>query len=211
MGMPLPRLTPETLRAGVLEMCDEAGQMLRLAREAFLHPSPQTQARLAALAQELHRREKRLTDHAAMEVRERPWSLGPAEHLAFLPAGLERVGDCIEGLARCQSILHGEGLGYSERAIGEMMSLYGRAAALLDTFTTILRTGACHELPGLRRAGEEFEALCDTVALSHQERVLQGICLPRASSVFLSMLDSFREIERYVRRMSVSVAKSLAG
>jgi Na+/phosphate symporter len=209
--MPLPRLTPEALRAGVLEMCDEAGQMLRLAREAFVKPVPHTQARLAALAQELHRREKRLTDHAAMEVRERPWSLGSAEHLAFLPAGLERVGDCLEALARCQSTLHAEGLGYSERAIGEVMNLYARAGALLEGFTTIVRTGARGELPALRRAAEEFEALCDRVALSHQERVLQGICLPRASSVFLSMLDSFREIERYVRRMSVSVEKALAG
>jgi Na+/phosphate symporter len=209
--MPLPRLTPEALRAGVLDMCEEAGQMLRLAREAFLQPSPPTQARLAALAQELHRREKRLTDHAAMEIRERPWSLGSAEHLAFLPAGLERVGDCIEGLARCQSALHGEGLSYSERAIGEMMSLFGRAAALLDRFTITLRTGARDELPGLRRTAEEFEALCDAVGLSHQERVLQGICLPRASSIFLSMLDSFREIERYVRRMSISAEKALAG
>lgn len=211
MGMSLPRLTPEALRAGVLEMCEEAGQMLRLTREAFLQPSPQTQSRLTTLAQELHRREKRLTDHAAMEIRERSWSLGPAEHLAFLPAGLERVGDCIEGLARCQSALHGEGLGYSERAIGEMMTLFGRAAGLLDSFTTILRTGARAELPALRRTAEEFEALCDSVALSHQERVLQGICPPRASSIFLSMLDAFREIERYIRRMTISVEKALAG
>jgi hypothetical protein len=61
----------------------------------------------------------------------------------------------------------------------------------------------------LRAAGDKLQTLCDEFSLRHQERLIRGLCTPRASSVFLSMLDSFREIERYVRRMSAAVEKAL--
>lgn len=212
MAMPLPRLTPEDLRAAVRHMAEEARQMLALTRDAFLRPSHHLQERIGALARELHRHEKRLTDHVAMQLRECPWSLGPAQHLAFLPAGLERIGDFIEVLARCEQTLHREGLAYSEQATRDIARLFDRAAVLLETVRALLDPAPAPDLPGrLRAAGEEFQTLAEAAALGHQERVLTGTCPPRASSVFLSMLDAFREIERYTRRMAPELEKALRG
>lgn len=206
----LPLLTPQDLRDDLLAMCEDAVRMLLLTRGAFLQPAPQAHERIANLARDLHKREKHVTDHVATQLRERPWSLGPAQHLAFLAAALERVGDCVEALARCEQTLHREGLAYSEQAIRDIMGLFKRAVGLLEGITGALRTGDASGLASLRQAGEEFQSLGDRIALSHQERVLQGICLPRVSSIFLAMLDSFREIERYARRMSHDLEKALA-
>jgi Na+/phosphate symporter len=52
------------------------------------------------------------------------------------------------------------------------------------------------------------QKLSDQATLAHQERLVQGECTPRASSLFLAMLDSFREIERYTRRMSRDLEKA---
>ncbi len=78
MTMPLPRLALEALRDAVLEMCDMAGQMLRLTRDAFLRHSRSALDQVGSLGRDLHLREKRLTDHVAMQLREYPWSLGTA-------------------------------------------------------------------------------------------------------------------------------------
>src|SRR5574341_667911 len=201
MATPLPRLTPEGLRDGVLQMCDLAGQMLRLTREGFLKPASLEQ--VGGLGRDLHLREKRLTDHAAMQLREYPWSLGKAEHLAFLPAALERIGDSVEALARCAQSIHRDGIPLSERALAETADLFSRAGGLLDQVATAIRTGERASLSRVREEGERFQALSNEIALSHQERLIQGVCLPRASSIFLAMLDYFREIERYTRRMSL--------
>lgn len=210
MTMPLPRLTPEALRDAVIEMCDMATQMLRLTRDAFLQPSPSALGQVSALGRDLHLREKRLTDHVAMQLREYPWSLGTAEHLAFLPAALERIGDSVEALGRCVQSIHRDGIPFSERAFAEIMGLFNRATALVEGVATAIRTGERATLSRVRTEGEQFQALSDEAALGHQERLLRGICASRASSVFLAMLDYFREIERYTRRMTMDLEKALA-
>ncbi len=207
----LPPVTPEALREDVRAMCEDAVQMLRVTREAFLQPSAEKSERIARMGEDLHRREKHVTGHVAEQIRARPWLLGHAESLAFVPAGLERVGDALEILARCQQRLHREGLTCSEEAIRELLGLFTRAAALLEGIQKALATGDPKGLADLRRAGEELQGLADQIARRHQLRILHGVCLPRASSIFLSMLDAFREIERYARRMSEDVEKALAG
>jgi Na+/phosphate symporter len=210
MGTPVPRLTPDTFKAGIAEMCDEAEQMLTLARQAFLQPSARGRQRIAELGQELHRREKRLTDEVSMQLREAPWSLGPVEHLAFFPAALERIGDSVEALLRCEQRLLREGLSYSELAITEIMTLFSKTADLVELIAGVVRTGHPERLNAIRELTEQFEAFADQVGLRHQERLVRGVCMPRASSIFLAMLDSFREIERYVRRMSQELRKALS-
>lgn len=209
MAMTLPRLTPEALRDAVLEMCDQASQMIRLTRDAFFQPSRSHLDQVAALGRDLHLREKRLTDHVAMQLREYPWSLGVAEHLAFLPAALERVGDSVESLARCVQNIHRDGIPFSEQAFAETMGLFNRAADLVDAVAAAIRTGERDRLARIREDGDRFQALSDEAAHGHQERLLRGVCQPRASSVFLAMLDYFREIERYTRRMTADLEKAL--
>ena len=208
MGMPLPRLTADSLKGAVLEMCEEAHRMLQVTRDVFLGTSGAGLDQVGTLGRDLHLREKRLTDHVAMQLREYPWSLGTAEHLVFLPAALERIGDSVEALARCVQTIHREGVPFSERAVAEVRELFDHALELVGGITAAIRSGGGSSLPHTRSAGEEFQKRSDQVALAHQERLLQGVCAPRASSIFLSMLDSFREIERYTCRVSRDLEKS---
>ena len=207
MGMPLPRLTADSLKGAVLEMCEEAHRMLQVTREAFLGTSGAGLEQVGTLGRDLHLREKRLTDHVAMQLREYPWSLGTAEQLVFLPAALERIGDSVEALARCVQAIHRDGIPFSERAVVEVRDLFDHALELVGGITAAIRSGDASPLSVTRTAGEEFQKRSDQVALAHQERLLQGVCAPRASSLFLSMLDSFREIERYTRRVSRDLEK----
>lgn len=209
MAMPLPKLTPEGLRNGVLEMCGHTVEMLRLAREVFQQYSAGPLQDLSDIGRHLHHHEKRLTDHVAMQLREDPKSLGPAEHLAFLPAALERIGDSIEALAHCIAALHRDDIPLSERGHLEIVSLFDRAIELVDGVSSALRLRRVEALGPIRDSGEKFQAYCDELIVYHQDRLIRGVCKPRASSVFLSMLDSFREIERYVRRMTRNIDPAL--
>ncbi len=206
--MPLPKLTPEALRNSAVEMCVHATEMLRLSRDGFQRYSAGALQDLSDIARHLHHHEKRLTDHVTMQLREYPTSLGSAEPLAFLPIALERVGDSIEALARCIGVLHREDIPLSERGHLEILNLFGRAIELMERASEAIRLGQSGSLGAVRESGESFQAYCDEIALYHQDRLIRGVCKPRASSVFLSMLDSFREIERYVRRMSLQIEKS---
>ena len=208
MTMPLPKLTPEGLRNGILEMCAHAVEMLRLSRDAFQQYSAGTLQDLSDIGRHVHHHEKRLTDHVAMQLREYPMSLGAAEYLAFVPAALERVGDSVEALARCIGALHRDDIPVSERGHVEILTLFGRSIELVECVSSAIRLGKPDALGPIRESGDKFQAYCDEIAVYHQDRLIRGVCKPRASSVFLSILDSFREIERYVRRMTLQLEKA---
>jgi phosphate:Na+ symporter len=209
MSMTLPPLTGEGLRNAVLEMCEWAVEMLRLTRAAFLQSSQAPLDRVGALGHDIHLREKRLTDHVAMQLREAPWVLGAAESLAFLPAALERIGDSAEALARCVRSAQREGIPFSDRAVTEVSTLFTEGTELLKVMVSAIRAGDRPGLERVRESADAFHGLCDAATEHHQERLLSGDCVPRASSIFLAMVDSFREIGRYVRRMAAAVEKSL--
>ncbi len=209
MAMVLPRLTPEALRSSILEMCDISLQMLRLTRETFLRHSQSSLEQVASMGRDLHLREKRLTDHVAMQLCEYPWSLGSAEHFAFLPGGLERIGDSVEAVARCVSALHREGLPFSDSATRDVLSLFDFSVTLVEQIAAAIRTGNREGLESIREEGRRFQTFSDHAAHAHQERLIRGLCVPKTSSFFLAMLDYFREIERYTHRMSLELEKAL--
>ncbi len=208
--MPLPKLTPDALQGNLLEMCGHVTEMLRLTQEAFQRYSAAALNDVADIARHVHHHEKRMTAHIAMQLREQPYSLGPAEHFAFLPAALERIGDSVEALARCIALLHREDLPFSEKAHREVLSLFRGAIELIEGLATALRNGRGTVLAGVQETGRAFQVFCDEIAPHHHERLIHGVCTPRASSVFLSMLDAFREIERYVQRMAAAIEKATA-
>jgi len=209
MTMPLPKLTPEALRNSVLEMCAHVTEMLRFTRDVFQKYSAASLQDISDIGRHVHHHEKRLTDHVAMQLREHPFSLGPAEHLAFLPAALERIGDSVEALVRCAATIHNEDISFSERGHSEIVILFARSVELVEGLSSAIHHGRPETLSQIRDAGDKFQIFCDEISLHHQDRLIRGVCKPRASSVFLSMLDSFREIERYVRRMAAAVEKAL--
>jgi hypothetical protein len=73
----------------------------------------------------------------------------------------------------------------------------------------VIRTGERVGLALIREEGQQFQAFSDRAARGHQECLLRGDCVPRSSSFFLALLDYFREIERYTRRMSTDLEKAL--
>lgn len=210
MAMILPPLTADELRTKILNMTTATAEVLRATREAFLQPSSTTLARISRQDIALELREKRLSDRVAMQLQECPWTLGEAEPLAMLPASLEEIGDAAESLAGCVETVSREGIPFSEPALMEMLRLFDASIGLVTGVADALRTEDRKILPQLRTRRAAFRAQCNGAALEHEERLLQGVCVSRASGVFLKMLEHFGEIEHAVSRMAVDLDRALA-
>lgn len=210
MTMPLPRLTPEQFEAALIEACAQVVAMLRLGRDAFLRQDQKLLERVTALGQDVHLREKRLTQHVALQMREAPWSLGAAEALALAPAALERAGDAAEAVARCTARMIQEGAAFSEGAMGEIRTLFDVAADLVETVGAAIKTRTPALVRHLREDGARLQSQANAYETSHEDRLLSGVCLPRSSSIYLAMLDGFREVERYTRRIADALEKPAA-
>ncbi|HLE45126.1 MAG TPA: hypothetical protein VJB36_14035, partial [Methylomirabilota bacterium] len=60
-------------------------------------------------------------------------------------------------------------------------------------------------------AGESgrFQELADEFARAHEERLIEGVCMPRASSAYLAILDYLREVVRHTHRIAERLAPAV--
>lgn len=207
MTMPLPRMTAAEFEAALAHTCAQLVEMLRLCRDAFMRMDAKPLERVKALGEEVHLREKRLTQHVTIQLREAPFSLGAAEQLKFAPAALERIGDAVEALARCAGRRIREDTIFSEAAIGEIRTLLDGVTDLVETVGAAITTRNHVLIRHLREDGARIQGQTHSYETAHHERLMSGVSPSHSSSLYLAMLDNFREIERYTRRLADALGK----
>ncbi len=173
----------------LLAMCEQAEALLQALDRAFTHYDRAALARAEQLAAEIHGAERPLTT-ALLRSR---W--------AFVPGHLERIGDQAETILRCVRIILGDGVPFSDRAVGEVGELMGRAAELLRLVRDTLQTRNRFLLDTLARKGKALATRAAGFAEAHEARLVEGVCSPRASSLFLAIIDSLRGIEWHARQI----------
>jgi len=177
----------------------DAIEMLSLTCASFRRHDAKTLDTAASLGRSIHKREKELTEHLLGAPPE-------AQSLRFIPAHVERIGDASEGLIRCLRTMDAEGTVFTERGTREVNELFEHAIELLECARDLTLTGnrvlARHvEIESMR-----FQDVASEFARAHEERLIEGVCMPRASSTYLAILDYLREVTRHARQIAARVA-----
>ncbi len=179
------RQPPEEL----LVMCEQAEALLVTLNQAFTHYDRVALARAERLAAGVHAAETTLT----AALLRTPW--------AFVPGHLERIGDEAETILRCIRIILTDGVPFSDRAVGEVDELMRRAADLLRITRDAILTRNRFLLDTLDREGAALADRAASCAEAHEARLIEGVCSPRASSLFLAILDALRGIQWHARQI----------
>jgi len=182
----------------LLPMFRDALQMLSLTWESFHGRDPGKMDMAAVLGGAIHKQEKELTERLLAAPPE-------SDGLRFVPSHIERAGDAIEGLLRCLGTMEAEGTVFTEGGVSEIDRLFDRATELLectrDLVLTRNRVLARHvEIESMR-----FEDRAAEYARAHEARLVDGVCMPEASSAYLTMLDYLREVTRHARRIAARI------
>ncbi len=182
----------------LLPMFQDVLEMLSLSWASFRRHDAASLGVAEALGRGIHKREKELTERLLTAAPE-------AAGARFVPSHLERIGDATEGLVRCLRTMEAEGTVFTDRGVREINQLFERVTELLECARDLTLTGnhvlARHvEIESMR-----FQDLASEFARAHEERLIEGVCMPKASSAYLAMLDYLREITRHGRRIGARV------
>jgi Na+/phosphate symporter len=82
---------------------------------------------------------------------------------------------------------------FSDRAVAEMRTCFEEAAGLLVNLRDLLKTGNAVLAAWVGERSQACQGRCQEFATEHEERLVQGICLPRSSTLYLIMLEAFRD------------------
>ncbi len=185
------------LEGQIVHLADQTIDMLKTAREAFLKQRRSLVAQVLALGHDVHRTEKTLTGGLLPGATDGGAPMG-GERI-FVPMHLERIGDNIEAFARAVERQAQDGIVFTDRAVHEIDRLLEKAMELLEATRDVLLTGNRTLVHHVLTDGPCFQATASEFASFHQERLIQGVCVPRASSIYLAMVDYLRGVERHLR------------
>jgi Na+/phosphate symporter len=195
----------ERVRAEIQVMCRQSVEMLTLVAKAFRTQQAAALEPAKILGEEIHLREKALTDIIVKHLAREAGMMEANKAFLFVPMHLERVGDNIEFLIRAIGTMIKEGIPFTERAMGEINSLFEKAIEILECVRDTVPTNNKVLMQHIVNEGKQFEDKVDEFALLHQQRMIEAVGFPRASSMYLAILDYLKGIESHSRQIGLKL------
>ena len=184
----------------ILKMFDLAKEMFVFTWEGFKKLDQERLREAQKIGKALHEKEKVLT-HSIMTRYSRGENVSDEIAISHIPSHLERIGDNIELLLRCSASIIQDGVCFSDRAISEINTLFDKAIEILQSAGDALKTNDKKKLLNVGEEGRKFQEIIRGYSLSHYDRLIEGVCMPKASSLYLAILDYLSGIEKHIRNI----------
>jgi Na+/phosphate symporter len=206
----LPGRLDERARKEIQAMCEENVEMMKLTARAFATQNSATLQPATNLGRDIHQREKALTEMMLTQLTPAQRGVDAHKEFLFVPMHLERVGDNIEFLVRAVNTMIKDGIPFTERALGEVNSLFEKGVEILECVRDAVNTKNKVLLRHIVDAGNRFDSRVDEFALLHQQRMIEGVCVPKASSLYVAILDYLKGIESHCRQIGLKLMEQNA-
>jgi hypothetical protein len=90
---------------------------------------------------------------------------------------------------------------FSDKAVTEAEYLFERVRDMLVNARDMVLARNTLVARHLEEAGRAVERTADDYATKHEERLIEGLCAPRASDIFLEMLEAFKAIAWHAKEI----------
>lgn len=195
-----------TLEEGLLVMLSKLVEMTRLVRISFEGSSQDGIKNCETLADEVHQQEKLLTGNLACTITDYP---DMCRAVILFPGQLERIGDYLESILNCCKIMTRESIPLSDKNISEIGEALQTVQQLLSDLRDIIIAPNKHLIQHVISQSEALDQKCQEMQLSHVDRLLEGSTAPKASSLYLDILESIQSIKRHIKEMAKSIQSIL--
>jgi phosphate:Na+ symporter len=120
---------------------------------------------------------------------------------------LELIGDyCKDILERVQIKIE-EKLMFSDDAVAEYEILYKKTESALDEINCALEKDSLGLVKEVLKGERHIDSLVDEYRAKHNERMIEGVCVPIACNMFLNMLDFTAAVYYHAKKIAKTLLK----
>lgn len=192
------------LEEGLLVMISKLLEISKLVYKSLILADPEKMEKCEELAREIHAEEKVLTGDLVCS----PTTTGEIlKTLVLFPGHLERAGDFLESVLNCARIKARDSIPFSDKAHAELTQLFDALTEVLTKFRDMVGTRERALLDELLAQEQKIAQMTLDFALTHEDRLLEGLCSPKASSLYLDILDSVRGANAHIMHLTETLIK----
>lgn len=185
------------------DMASNEENCISLLQTAFIYNSPKPLRDCESNIEAIKKAEATLTKKITELARDNP----ELKQYISIPVHLLRIGENIEKLTEFMDKKIKDNILFSDKAVTEITFLLQRlidvlrpTADMILARNTILRRYVEESEVGIVKRATEYATL-------HEERLIEGLCLPVASSLYINMLDSIKSIAWHAKEIAVKLVE----
>ena len=190
------------IRDKMVVLCQSLTEMLELAFEGFRRPTEQSFKEAEEVKDKVHHYSSELTSFiiskSPSSEKGREW----AKPYLSIASSFDRMTYNIEGILdrlRAKSQSH---ILFSDRAVKEVNDVFQEAMRLLENLPNLITTQNKLLAQRIGEEGRSMFKIANGYSEGHEERLIQGICVPKSSPIYLGILESLKGVIVHILEVS---------
>lgn len=182
------------IREEIILICQSLMKMLELAFEGFRRPTENSFKEAEEVKDKIHQYSSELTgfiiSKSPSSEKGREW----AKPYLSIASSFDRMTYNIEGIfdrLRAKSQHH---ILFSDRAVKEVNDVFQEAMRLLENLPNLITTQNKLLAQRIGEEGRSMFKIANGYSEEHEERLIQGICVPKHSPIYLGIIESLKGI-----------------
>jgi len=193
--------TSKELVSKLHEMNRSLENCMYLLQNAFIYNSSKSLDECEAKAKEIHENEKIFTEEVIEEVKADP----DLRVYVSVPGHIERMGDYVENIIGCTRTKIKEGILFTDKAISEINFLMERLQEVLNNTSNIILARNRIIRDYVKESATEISRSANEFSTMHEERLVEGLCMPKASPLFLDIMDALKGIAWHAKEITEKI------
>ncbi|PKM81585.1 MAG: hypothetical protein CVU89_08815 [Firmicutes bacterium HGW-Firmicutes-14] len=184
------------------EISHETEQMTAKAFDGLLRHNRESLSEAEKVGARIEQAAKKL-NQAVIAAREESKVL-PSTTIIEVNSELKKIKYSLDKTVEQIRIKADDGLLFSDKALSELKDFFTAALEGLQNVHDLILTKNPVIISHIIERSDKYEAIGRKYAEEHQERLIRGICLPKSSLVYLVILDSLKDILRYLKAIALA-------
>lgn len=186
----------------LIQICRSEIKMLELTFEGFRTLKEKSIQEADQVKEEIQKHSSELTKFLIQKglshERGREW----VKPYLSMASGFDRMAYHMEGMVDRLRAMVREQILFSDRAVKEVNDIFQEAMDLLESLPDLIQTK--NKLLA-QHIGEQVRSIlkiANGFSEEHEERLIQGVCMPKSSPIYLGLLESLKGIIAHILEVS---------
>jgi len=182
------------IREEMVRLCQTLMKMLELAFEGFRRPTEKSFKEAMEIKDKIHHYSSELTTSVVSKTPSSEQGRVWAKPYLSIASSFDRMTYNIEGILDQLRTKAQNHILFSDRAVKEVNDVFQEAMRLLENLPDLILTR--NKLLA-QRIGEEVRSIfkiANGYSEEHEERLIQGICVPKSSPIYLGIIESLKGV-----------------
>ena len=192
----------QEIKEKMIHVCRDLTKMLELAFEGFRKPTEKPLKEGEEIKDKIHHHSSELTGfiiaRSPSSGKAREW----AKPYLSIASSFDRMTYNIEGILDRLKAKSESHILFSDQAVKEVNDVFQEAMRLLGNLPELINT---QDKALAQRIGEEGRSMfkiANRYSEEHEERLIQGICVPKHSPIYLGIIESLKGVMVHILEVS---------